>query len=1132
MSDSKEFNQQEIKKQKKIRFKRRLLRFSIILISFLVIAFICIDYFSRFPRERHAKNASYFEKAALGFSKYIKASKLVINSDNADPKNTKLPIASLFIKGKRIDKLGENLPFSGDEYQKAEFKIEDKTYKVKVKYKGDSINHWAFPQKSWRVSLKKGKLYNGMETFNLNVPRLDTQIGNYLGYIFGKEMGIGLVPEAKYVHFRLNRFFDGIRLLLEQPDQDFLLRRNLPVGKIYKGDINSLQIYGGVKRERLFGNAQAWQIDSPGDYMTGVSEIKELLNIIAFDHNPYSFYHRINRILNVDDLLAYIALLEIVGSVHVDETHNHKFYFNPVSGKFSPIVWDTVAYHWKNKYNPDIAVNKLFRVILSNPEFRERKDEIIFKTLNERLTDEFMINTVKDTVKKIAPDLKAFPLKITANDKGLYHISNDEWENFIVELFDIIKDRNQKFRVHLTNSSASYNFKNVDEDTSLLRIDVNGPIGVKLKNLEIITKKPVSNFNVIRRGTKDILYNDIGNSSDVSILIDDKNKLKENVYSVKLDDRLFSKRRYNNWKNPEVVSGKYYYIIKGASISGVKLTAENSVTSKPLNIVRNKKLKISNSHKINSVWWRPGKFKQQREVNLNGFKNINDDLIIERNEVLNISAGTTLKIAPNKSILVYGQININGTPESPVTIKSLDSGRPFGTIAINGGKGRINYLNLHQGLGARINNVYYDAPLALHHANLNISNTIFEDAHIVSKYSDINITDSTYKGALVEPLIPYSSIVKKVNFNVDKKVAVQPLNVLSEKAYGTPGRTEREFKFSLIGVDTTKYDLKSLAMEVNKALTDSLADSSSTWSAPKLVGNQFYIDDDIGKFLFRDYYFDTLDNLLYKKQISYRYRNRYSNLKDYKYHLKHPNRPEYWPYRLEFQAKTKRKEVGNGYSTANEARFEFRKESEQFSVDNPPPAPPWSEEEFFTYFKSGNFRGLKTLPAKIVIESIKSDLGDQENVEFLPKLLLLIERFRQHFNIKTDYGSGPNPDQAYIISLDKVDVFHGDDYFDYVQARKLGDKNALKPTLLGSILEIEVEFERNVSDILDREIKLAKESGDIERYNKLVKVRNAFLADLKNIMTVTKDYFAKKGIIVKSATRSKYVQAVELSALR
>lgn len=1130
MSENQEFNQKELKKQKRVRLKRKFFKFSIFLIVFLVVLFVCVDYFARFPRERHAKNASYLKRASLGFSKYLKASKLVIEAENEDPKNTKLPMAELYIKGKRIDRLDEQLPFSGEEYQKAEFKIDDKTYKVEVKYKGDSINHWAFPQKSWRVRLNKDKLYNGIKTFNLNVPRLDTQIGNFLGYAFGKEMGISLVPEAKYVHFRLNRFFDGVRLFLEQPGQEFLLRRNLPVGKIYKGDISYLQIYGGVKREKLFSEADAWELDSPGDYLSGNSELKELLDIIAFDHNPYSFYDRISKIINVDDFLSYIALLEIVSSVHVDETHNNKLYFNPVSGKFSPIVWDTVAYHWKNKYNPDIAVNKLFRVLLSNPEFRERKDEIIYKTLNETLTDEYMGSIIRDTVKDIALDLKAFPLKLRANDKGIKHLSNQEWEESIIDLLNIVKKRNQKFKVHLTNSSASYKFKNLDKNSSLLMIDVSGPIGIKLKDLELELNNPVTNFNLVRRGTADLAYNDVENANDLIKVIDQKSKLKDFLYSVKLDDRLYSKRRYNNGKNPEVISGKYYYLINGATLKSVKLNAVNGVTGQAVSISENPKLKIAKTHKTNSVWWRPSKFKEKKEINISGVKTINEDLIVAQNEVLNIAAGATLKIAPNKSIIVYGKVNVNGKASRPVVVKSLDKSKPYGTFAINGGEGIFNFLNLSHGLGAKVNHVYYDAPLALHYAKLKISNSSFKNAHIVSKYSDVEITDSNYNGALDEPLVPFSSKVRKVNFNVEALKQLQAVSILNEEAFGTPGRTEREFKFSLIGVDTEANDLKSLALEVNKALTASLENSTSTWKAPKLVGNQFYIDKDIGKFLFRDYYFDTFDNLLYKNQISYRYRNRYSNLKEYKLHLKNPNRPEYWPYRLEFQAKVNRKEVGNGFSTVDEARFEFRKESKPFSIDNPPPAPPWNEAEFFNYFKSGSFRGLNTLPARVIIESIKADLGDKENVDFFSKLLLLTERFRQHFNIKSAYGSGPNPDQAYIISLDKVDVFHGNDYYNYVESRKLGDKDAIKPTLLGSILEIEVEFERNVSDVLDREISIAQKANDTQRYNKLVKVRDAFLSDLQNIMTVVKDYFAKKGIKVESATRSKYVQAVDLSS--
>lgn len=1116
-----QYNSKELKKFKKIRRNKRLLRFVIYGIVFLLAALISVDYFARFPRERHAKNARYTEKALLGFQKFLKASKLTITADNDDLKNSKLQIAELYIKGNRLDKLTKKLPFSGENYQKAKFKLGSKTFKVDVKLKGDSINHWAFPQKSWRIKLKKDKEIDGMQTLNLNVPRLETQIGNYLGYTLAKEMDAGLVPEVDYVHFRLNRKFDGIRLLLEQPDQNFLSRRNLPAGKIFNGDINSLQIYGGVKREKLYSDIKGWESNSPGDYLEGNKELEDLLNIIAFEHNPYKFYDKINNILEIDDFLKYIALLELVSSVHVDETHNNKIYFNPVSGKFSPIVWDTVAYHWKNKYNPDIAVNKFFRVILSNPEYRERKDKFLYNALTEKLTDTKIIAIIKNIVQRVAPDLKAFALKIYANDKGIHHISNQEWESSINELVSIVKQRNQKLKMHLSNSDVSYNFNTGRKGKATLVISVNGPIGINLEKIIIKQNNLLGNsVRITRRGSADV-YASLGEDYKDYII----EKENSNTLEIKLNDHLFSKRRYNNGKNPEVVPGKYYYDLDGISnIESIELFAKNAINNKKINLKLNKDFKITNEHKKNSVWWKPSAYRNAADINLSGNVILDDHLIVEPYSTLNIHAGTKILLKPGKAILVRGKLNILGNKDNNVIIDSLESDNPMGGLAISNGKAKINYLTIIGGRGFSYDNINFEAPFNIYNSSVLVKNSKFINSNILAKYSSLNVNDSSYTGILENGITSYNSTFTQNNYTQEIIKATHSTKLIGSKAYGTPSRTEREFKFSLIGVDTEKQDLEALAKEVHKALSLSLSKAESNWSAPKYTGTNYYLDDDIGKFLFRDYYFDTKNNELYNNQISYRYRNRYSNLKDYKRHIKNPYIPEYWPYRLEFQAKVNRKEVGNGFSTVDEARFEFRKESAPFSINSLPPSPPWDEEEFFKYFKSGNFRGLKTLPAKVIVET----LGAKKDLEFFQKLLLLTERFRQHFNIKSNFGSGPNPDQSYIISLDKVDVFDGFEYQDYVFQKKLGDNKIKEPSKLGIIIEIEVEFERNVSDVLDKEIKKARANNDNQKVEELTVIREAFLSDLQNIMNVIKEYFSTKGIEVQSATKSKYVQAAEL----
>jgi hypothetical protein len=323
-------------------------------------------------------------------------------------------------------------------------------------------------------------------------------------------------------------------------------------------------------------------------------------------------------------------------------------------------------------------------------------------------------------------------------------------------------------------------------------------------------------------------------------------------------------------------------------------------------------------------------------------------------------------------------------------------------------------------------------------------------------------------------------------------------------------------------------DLLKVAAKIRKAL-ERRAQDDTVWSAPKYVSTDYYVDKEAEEFLYRDIYFDTPDRLAYKNQISYRFRNRYKDRKSYKEYVKRQDVPALWPYRLEFQAKVNRQELGNGFSTVEEARFEFRDASAPFSIENQPPDRPWSLEEFLAYFQGGNFQGIHTYPARVFLEALEGQYkGETLVVE--PNLVLITERYRQHLNIPSEFGSGPNPEQAYIISLDKSDIYDAKKYIEFLNAKREGLKYLDKPEVLGSLLEIEVEFERNVSDVLDRRILSAKTNGDTEKVIQLEAIRDAFLQDQQAIMQVVDEELLREGIEVVPASKSKYVQMVEVAA--
>jgi hypothetical protein len=175
------------------------------------------------------------------------------------------------------------------------------------------------------------------------------------------------------------------------------------------------------------------------------------------------------------------------------------------------------------------------------------------------------------------------------------------------------------------------------------------------------------------------------------------------------------------------------------------------------------------------------------------------------------------------------------------------------------------------------------------------------------------------------------------------------------------------------------------------------------------------------------------------------------------------------------------------------------------------------------YAALGKFGGKITSPAANYA-SFLAKLADPPNWIILsPALAVYCMRTRYHLNMRTPWGSGPNPDNAFIITLDacaskKAGRFELQDQAvfgvgDYAQG------------LSRMFMEVEIEFERNISDVLDAEIRQERSSARSRKLEFREKALLAFLNDQRLIADVVKRKMRDAAIAVKPMGRSKYLQA-------
>lgn len=204
--------------------------------------------------------------------------------------------------------------------------------------------------------------------------------------------------------------------------------------------------------------------------------------------------------------------------------------------------------------------------------------------------------------------------------------------------------------------------------------------------------------------------------------------------------------------------------------------------------------------------------------------------------------------------------------------------------------------------------------------------------------------------------------------------------------YNIQARIEVEYKIPL--APWASFKLSGLAGEISKLSKRGLFDF------PKAIGTKepFQVSP-LQKLFFVDEYYDTKSEILNQSNLVLRYRRRFKNSWQYRLHQWFPHVRLFFPYRTEIQLKKLISIHKNKYHF-EEKRIESRDDDK---LKDPP-----------------------TKPKEWISPSL--DLFSQFSIEIteilVKKLTIETDRKRFHLKLKNPWGSGPNPEQVFLFSLD------------------------------------------------------------------------------------------------------------------
>ena len=108
-----------------------------------------------------------------------------------------------------------------------------------------------------------------------------------------------------------------------------------------------------------------------------------------------------------------------------------------------------------------------------------------------------------------------------------------------------------------------------------------------------------------------------------------------------------------------------------------------------------------------------------REITLaRGVHDLQSDLVFPSGYDVVIEGGTDLRLGPGVVMLIHGGLTMAGSAGNPVTVRPIDAGQPFGTVAVLGdGSQRttIRHLDLSGGSDAWVRGARFSGALSIHY---------------------------------------------------------------------------------------------------------------------------------------------------------------------------------------------------------------------------------------------------------------------------------------------------------------------------------------------------------------------------------------------------------------------------------
>lgn len=601
------------------------------------------------------------------------------------------------LRAKRDEALEKGLLIKGsDDLVPALIRIGDKQTRVKLRLKGDGLDHIDSDKWSMRIEVRGNDHVMGMRRFSIQRPAVRSFQAEPIFMETLRHAGV-LNVRYKFVNVIINGESKGIMALEEHFSKELLEHQHRREGVILRFDEGNFWDYiseGGRWQEGPYNNFRATRINgfrekkiskSPlmsAQYKTAVG----LLRAFSNGSLPAS------EVFDVETTASYLAVLEIWGGWHSIQWNDIRFYFDPLSMKLEPIGYDANLFLRTDIDEMTLKREPIFKAMLEDPLIRDLYLKKI-RTLSKEIIDGELGKRIIDMEKKLLSVLRHEYLLL----EGMRLSDLKKRAKLILKL-----DDNEILRYPKTYPGRI-------RKPNLIQANLIDDQQGQYLEIANLLREPTFINSIHWRNKETDIETDVQFTGRNEMPIElpaivtgaspEFLKLYLQPGTVPSNSEMEITASYANWPHAQTIIPESYYPI----------TTNNyiPVDSAESQIEKHNFLKTGGNG--NELLVEPGSW------------TVEQDIIVPTGYTLTAGPGTTLKFAPGAALISHGPLDFKGSSENPITLTDAGSGAWQGIAVLRAEReSRLSHVDISNTRGVTRGSWMLTGGVTFYHSDVTI----------------------------------------------------------------------------------------------------------------------------------------------------------------------------------------------------------------------------------------------------------------------------------------------------------------------------------------------------------------------------------------------------------------------------